>query len=102
VNLRNLVVVLLELVNKLGGVKLAVAPTSLHNLCLLLQRKVPSREAGTNILLEEAQSLIMKNSARVGETVDTSLVMLCQKNRGGEEVSENGVGIGNVNYTSVL
>ncbi len=101
-NLRNLIVVLLELVHKLGGIKLAVAPTSLYNLRLLLQRKVLPGEARSNILFEEAQNFVMRNGARVGEIVDTGLIVLCQKNRGGEEVREYGIGVGNVDHPLVL
>lgn len=79
-NFRNLIVVLFELADKLRDIKLAIAPTGLYDFCLLLQCKVLPGETRANVLLEESQNLIVGNGARVGEIIDTGLVVLCQKN----------------------
>lgn len=102
VNLRNLIVILLELLDKLGGIQLAVASPSLDNLRLFLQSEVLPGEVGSNVLLEEAEDLVVGDCTWVGEVVDTGVLVLGHKDGGREQIMENGVGVGNVDDTLVL
>lgn len=102
VNFWDLVLVLLELVDQLRGIELAVASAGLDNLGLLLQCEVLPGKVWANVLLKQGQDLIVRDSTRVGEVVDTSVLMFGQKNGGWEEVVENGVGVGDVYHSLVL
>ena len=102
VNFWDLVLVLLELVDQLRGIELAVASAGLDNLGLLLQCEVLPGKVWANVLLEQGQDLIVGDGTRVGEVVDTSVLMFGQKNGGWEEVVENGVGVGDVYHSLVL
>jgi hypothetical protein len=101
-NFWHLVLVLLELVDQLRGVELAVASASLDNLGLLLQCEVLPGKVWANVLLEEGQDLVVRDSTRVGEIVDTSVLVFSHKDGGWEEVVENGVGVGNIYHSLVL
>ena len=101
-NLRNLKLVLLELLNQLRSVKLAIASSSLDNLSLLLEREVLPGKIRTDVLLEQGQDLIVGDGAWVGEVVDARLLVLGKEDGGGKEIVENCVGIGDVNYALVL
>ena len=102
VNLRDLKAVLLKLLDQLGGVELAVATTSLDNLGLLLEREVLPGEIGAHVFLEEGQNFIVRNCAWVGEVVDSGLFVLSKEDRGGEEIVEDGVRVGDVDYALVF
>jgi hypothetical protein len=102
VDLGNLVVVLLELADQLVRVELAVAATSLDDLGLLLEAKVLPGVVGADNLLEQGEDLVVGDGARVGEVVDSGVVVLGQENGAGEKVVEDGVAVGNVDDAVVL
>lgn len=102
VDLGNLVLVLLELIDKLGGVKLAVGSTSLDDLGLLVQCKVLPGEVWSDVLLEEGEDLVVGDSTGVGEVVDSGVLVLGHEDGGWEEIVEDGVGVGDVDDTLVL
>jgi len=91
VDLRDFEVVLLKLVDELSGVQLAVASASFDDLGLLFQGEVLPGEGGSDVLLEKSQDFIMGNGTRIGEVVDAFLVVLCEKDGGGEEIMKNRV-----------
>lgn len=101
-NLRNLIVVFLELVLQLASVKLAVASACLDDLGLLLQTEVGPGEARTHVLLEQREDLVVGDGTWVGEVVDAGLLVLCEKDGGWEQVVEDSVGVGDINDASVL
>ena len=101
-NLRDLELVLLELADQLRGVELAVASAGLDDLGLLLQCEVLPGKVWADVLLEEGQDLIVGDSTRVGEVVDTSVLVFGHEDGGGEEIVENGVGVGDVYHSLVL
>lgn len=101
-NFRDLILVLLELVDQLRGIELAVASAGLDNLGLLLQCEVLPGKVWANVLFEEGQDLVVRDSTRVGEVVDTSVLVFSHKDGGWEEVVENGVGVGNIYHSLVL
>ena len=101
-NLRDLKLVLLQLVGQLGGVKLAVAATSLDDLSLLLKREVLPGEIGADVLLEERQNLVVGDGAWVGEVVDSGLFVLGKEDGGWEEIVQDGVGVGDVDNALVF
>jgi hypothetical protein len=102
VNLRNLVVVFLKLVDELGGVKLAVGAASLDDVALLLKCEVLPCEVGADVLLEKSQDLVMGDGTGVGEVVDAKLFVLGHEDGRGEEIGEESVGVGDIDYTLVL
>ena len=102
VNLRDLKLVLLELFNQLSGIQLAVASSSFDDLRLLLQSKVFPRKIWSNVLLKQAEDLVVRNSTWVGEVVDTGVLVLGQDDRSWEEIVEDCVGIGNIDYALVF
>lgn len=102
VNLWHLVVVLGKLLGELGGVQTTVASAGLDDLALLLKCEVLPCEVGSDVLLEQAQDLVVRDSAWVGEVVDTGLVVFSHQDGGREEVVEDGVGVWDVNDTLVL
>lgn len=101
-NLWDLKVVFLQLVDELGGVKLAVRTTSLDNLGLLFESKVLPGEIWTDVLLEQSQDLVVRDGTRVGEVVDTRCVVLGQDDRGWEEIVKDSVGVGDIDNALVL
>ena len=101
-NLRHLKLVFLELLDKLGGVQLAVASSSFDNLCLLVQCEVLPGEVWTNVLLEQAEHLIMGDRTGVGEVVDAGILVLGHEDRSWEKVVQDGVRVGNINDTLVF
>jgi len=84
VNLRDLIVVLFELLDKLGGIELAVASASLDDLGLLLQCEVLPGEVWSDVLLEEGKDLVVRNSTWVGEVIDAGVLVLGQEDGGRE------------------
>ncbi len=102
VNLWNLVLILLELVNQLGGVELAVASSGLDDLGLLFQCKVLPGEVWTDVFFEKRQNLVVGDGTWVREVVDTGLLVFGQENRGGQEIVEDRVGVGDVYNSLVL
>lgn len=102
VDLGDLVVILLQLGGQLGGVELAVAAAGLDDLGLLVQGEVLPGEAGSDDVAEEGEDLVVRDGAGVGEVVDASLLVLGEEDRGGEEVGEDGVAVGDVDDTLVL
>lgn len=102
VNLWDLELVLLELVDQLRGIELAVTSAGLDDLGLLLQREVLPGEVWTYVFLEEGQNLVVGDGAWVREVVDTGILVFGHEDRGWEEVVENGVGVGNVYHSLVL
>lgn len=59
VDLRNLVIVLGELIDQLGGVELAVGTAGLDNLGLLIESEVLPGEVWADVLLEEGKDLVV-------------------------------------------
>lgn len=102
VDLRDLELVLLQLIDQLGGVELAVAATGLDDLGLLIEREVLPGEVGTDVLLEERQDLVVRDRTRVGEVVDPGLLVLGKEDGSREEIVEDGVGVGDVDDALVL
>lgn len=101
-HLWDLEVVLLKLVDQLGGIKLAVAAAGLDDLCLLLEGEVLPGEVWADVLLEKGKDLVVGDGAGVGEVVDASLLVLGKEDGGWEQVVEEGVGVGDINDTLVL
>ena len=101
-NLRNLEVVLLELLDKFGSVQLAVASSSLDDLRLLLQCEVLPGKVWANIFFEEAENLVVGDGAWVGEVIDSGILVFRHEDGGREKIVKDGVGVGNVNHTLVL
>ena len=101
-DLWNLKLVSLELIDQFGGVKLAVASSSLDDLRLLIQCEVLPREVWSNVLLEEAEDLIVGDSTWIGEIVDTGILVLGQEDRSWEEIMENCIRVGYVDDTLIL
>lgn len=101
-NLWNLVLVLLELVDQFGGVELAIASSRLDDLGLLLQCEVLPGKVWTDVFLEKRQNLVVGDGTWVREVVDAGFLVFCQENGGGEEVVEDGVGVGDVYDSLVL
>ena len=101
-NLWNLILVLSKLVDKLGGIQLAVGASGLDDLGLFLQSKVLPGEVWANVLLEERENFVVGDGTWVGEVVDTSLVVLGEDDGGWEEIGEDGVGVWNVDDTVIL
>jgi hypothetical protein len=102
VDLWDLEVVLCQLLLKLGGVELAVAATSLDDLGLLLKGEVLPGEAGADVLLEQREDLVVRDSTWVGEVEDAGILVLSHKDRGREEVVEDGIGVGDIDDTIIL
>jgi len=102
VDLGDLEVVLLELLDKLGGVELAVASAGLDDLGLLVQCEVLPGEVWSDVLLEEGQNLVVGDGTWVGEVVDTGILVLGQEDGGREEIVENSVGVGDIDDTLVF
>jgi hypothetical protein len=101
-NLWNLVVILGKLVLKLSSIQLAVGAPGLDNLGLLLECEVLPAEIWSHVLLEEGKDLIMGNGTWVGEIVDSSILVLSQKDGCWKEVGEDGVGVWNIDDTIVF
>lgn len=101
-DLWDLEVVLLQLVDQLGGIKLAVAAAGLDDLCLLLQGEVLPGEIWADVLLKKGEDLVVGDGAGVGEVVDASLLVLREEDGGWEQVVEEGVGVRDINNTLVL
>lgn len=101
-NLGHLILVLGKLAGQLVGVKLAVAASGLDDLGLLLQGEVLPAEIWANVLLEEAQNLVVGDGAGVGEVVNARLLVLGEEDGGREEIVEDGVGVGDIHNTVVL
>jgi len=70
---RNLKIVLLQFIDQLGSIQLAVTPSGLDDLGLLLQGEVLPCEVGTNVLLEQGEDLVVRDGTRVGEVVDAGI-----------------------------
>jgi hypothetical protein len=102
VNLRDLELILLELVDQLRGVKLAVASSSLDDFGLFIQCEVLPGKVWADILLEEGQDLVVGDGTWVGEVVDAGVFVLGKEDGGGEEIVEDGVGVGDVYNSLVL
>lgn len=102
VDLRHLVPVLLQLVDELGVVQLAVASTGLDDLGLFLQGEVLPRVARPDNIAEERENLVVRDGARVGEIVDARVAVLGQKNRCGQQVVQDSVAVGDVDDAVVL
>lgn len=102
VNLWYLKLVLCELLDKLGGVELAVASSGLDDLRLLFQCEVLPGEVWSDVFLEESEDLVVGNGTWVGEVVDAGFLVLSEEDRSWEEVVEDGVGVGDVDDTLVL
>ena len=101
-NLWNLEVILLKLLHKLGGIQLAVASSSLDDLGLLLQCEVLPGKIRSDVFLEQTEHLVVGDGAWVGKVVDASVSVRGHQDGGGEEIVEDGVGVGNVHHTLVL
>lgn len=102
VNLWDLELVLLELVDQLRGIELAVTSAGLDDLGLLLQREVLPGEVWADVFLEEGQNFVVGDGAWIREVVDTGILVFGHEDRGWKEVVENGVGVGNVYHSLVL
>lgn len=101
-DLRDLNTILSQLVDQLISIKHAVRASCLDDLALLVQREVLPCEAGTDDLLEQAKHLVVRNSTRVGEVVDASLVSLGKDDGGGKEIVQNGVAVWYIDDAFVL
>lgn len=102
VDLWHLILVLSKLVDKLGSVQLAVGTSGLDNLGLLLEGEVLPGEVWSDVLLEESKNLVVRDGSRVGEVVDTGLLVLGQDDGGWEEIVEDGVGVWDIDDSVVL
>lgn len=102
VDLWDLNSVLLELLLQLGSIELAVASASLENLGLLVKGEVLPREIRSDILLEQAEHLVVGDCAWVGEVVDASVVVLGHNYGSWQQIVEDGVGVGYINHSLVL
>jgi hypothetical protein len=102
VNLRDLEVILLELLDQLGSIELAVAATGLDDFGLLLEREVLPGEVWADVFLKEGENLVVGDCAWVGEVVDAGLFVLGEKDGGGQEIVKDGVRVGDVDNTLVL
>jgi len=102
VNLWDLELVLLELVDQLRGVELAVASAGLDDLGLLVQCKVLPGEIWADVFLEEGEDLVVGDGAWVGEVVDTGILVFGHEDRGWEEIVEDGIRVGDVYHSLVL
>jgi len=101
-NLRYLISILLELVNQLRGIQLAIASSGLDNLGLLVQREVFPGETWAHVFLKQSQHFVVRNSSWVGEVVDTRLLVLGHENGCWQEIVQDRVGIGDVDYALVF
>jgi hypothetical protein len=101
-NLWNLEFVFLELIDQLRRVELAVASAGLDDLSLLFQCEVLPGEVGADIFFEEGQDFIVRDGARIGEVVNTSVFVLGHEDRGWEEIMEYGVRVGDVYHSLIL
>lgn len=92
----------LQLLLELGGVKLAIAPTSLDDLGLLLDRKVLPGEVGPNNFLEQRQNLVMADGTGIGEVVDASVFMLGHQDRCREQIGQDAVAVRDIYHPVIL
>jgi len=76
VDLRNLIVVFLELGDQLSGVQLAVTSSCLNDLGLLLECEVLPGEVWADVFLEEGKDLVVGDGSWVGEVVDSGVLVL--------------------------
>jgi hypothetical protein len=60
------IVVLFQLVDKLGGIEHAVGSSRLENLTLLVDREILPFERWANMLLEKTQDLVVRDGTRIG------------------------------------
>jgi len=101
-NLWHLKIVLLQLAHQLSRIELAIAPTSLDDLGLLLQCEVLPGEIRTDVFLEERQDFVVGNGAWIGEVVDSGFFVFGEEDGGGEKVMKDSVGVRDIDYTLVL
>lgn len=96
--LGNFITKLSELIDQLRRLQLAVAAPRFENLGLILDAKVSIRKARAHNLLEKIKNLVVRDGTGVCKVVYAHLVVLRQKYGGGQEVMENRVAIGDVDY----
>jgi len=101
-DLWNLELILLQLLDQLVSIQFAVASSSLDNLGLLVQSKVLPREIRTNVFFEQGKDFVVGDCSRVGEVVDSGVFVLGEENGGWEEIVEDGVGVGDIDYAVVF
>jgi len=101
-NFWNLKVILLQLLDQLISIQLAVRSASLDNLGLLIQSKVLPCEVWADVFFEERKDFVVGDCSRVGEVVDTSIFVFGQEDGSGKEIVKDGVGVGNVDYAVVF
>ena len=99
---RDLIPILPQLFHQLRRIELTVASSRLDHLALLLQGEVRPLKVRPYVFLEEREHLVVADGARVGEVVDTHVVMLGEQEGGGEEVGEDGVGVWDVDDFGVF
>ena len=88
-NLWHFVVVLLQLVHQLCHIQLAVRPSSLDDLALLLKSEILPFKGRPDILLEQSENLVVRNGPGVGEVVDSSLAVLRKEDACWKQVGQN-------------
>lgn len=101
-DLWHLVAVLLQLVDQLGRVQLAVAAAGLDDLGLLFKREVLPCVSRPDDVAEEREHLVVRDGAWVSEVVNASVLVLGHQDRRGQEVVQDGVAVGDVDYAIVL
>jgi hypothetical protein len=101
-NLRHLIPILPQLLNQLRSIQLAVTTSSLDDLGLLLKSEVLPCEGGADVFFEQRQYFVVGNGTRVGEIVDASFLVLGHKDGSWQEIVQDGVGVGDVDYALVF
>lgn len=91
----NFKAILLQLCSQFCSVKLAITSAGLDDLALLLDSEVAPFEFWSDVLLEQSKDLVVGDSSWVCKVVDTSVVVLGQKDGGRKEVGEEGIGLNN-------
>ena len=100
-HLRHLHSILPQLLHQLRRIEFTIAPPCLDHLALLVEREVLPCKARPDMLLEQLQDFVVADGAGIGEVVDSRLVVRSEDDRGGEEVVEDGVRVGDVDNTGV-
>lgn len=98
----DLIPILAQLLDQLSGIQLAITSSRLDDLRLFLQCEVLPCEIWSHIFLEESQNLVVRNGSWVGEVVDTGIFVLGHEDGSREKIVENGIRVGNINYTVIF
>lgn len=88
-NLWYFVVVLLQLVHQLCHIQLAVRPSSLDDLALLLKSEILPFKGRPDMCLEQSEDLVVRNGPRVSEVVDSGLTVFCKEDACRKQVGQN-------------